>query len=89
LPLYTAERRNAVEQREYALLEQLAPTHPDLKNLWDDHILYEKQLEKLEGKTFMTPTERQEAARIKKLKLDGKTKLVALLQHYASSEDER
>ncbi|MDR2123572.1 MAG: DUF465 domain-containing protein [Desulfovibrio sp.] len=79
-----------MEKREYALLEKLAPTHPDLKSLWDDHILYEKQLEKLESKTFMTPAERQEAGRIKKLKLDGKTKLVALLQHYApAAEDGR
>jgi uncharacterized protein YdcH (DUF465 family) len=80
-------RRNAVEKREYELLERLAPSHPDLQSLWDDHILYKKQLEKLESRSFLTPAEKQEVSKIKKHKLDGKTKLVALLQHYASGED--
>ncbi|MDR3176247.1 MAG: DUF465 domain-containing protein [Desulfovibrio sp.] len=76
-----------MEAKEYALLEKLAPTHPELKSLWDDHILYEKQLEKLEGKSFLTPSEKQEVSRIKKQKLEGKTKLVALLQSYAEREE--
>jgi uncharacterized protein YdcH (DUF465 family) len=76
-----------VEAKEYALLEKLAPTHPELKSLWDDHILYEKQLEKLEGKSFLTPSEKQEVSRIKKQKLEGKTKLVDLLQSYAGREE--
>lgn len=76
-----------MEKKELELLERLAPTHPDLKSLWDDHILYEKQLEKLEGKNFLTPSEEQQVRQIKKLKLDGKTKLVALLREYAAKED--
>ena len=75
-----------MEKRELELLEKLAPTHPDLKTLWDDHILYEKQLEKLESKTFLTPAEEQQVRQTKKMKLDGKTKLVALLQEYATKE---
>lgn len=75
-----------MEKREFELLEKLAPTHPDLKALWDDHILYEKQLEKLENKSYLTPTEEQQVRQIKKQKLDGKTKLVALLREYATKE---
>lgn len=75
-----------MEKKELELLEKLAPSHPDLKSLWDDHILYEKQLEKLESKNFLTPNEEQEKRQIKKLKLDGKTKLVALLHEYATKE---
>jgi len=75
-----------VEKKELELLEKLAPTHPDLKTLWDDHILYEKQLEKLESKKFLTPTEEQQVRQIKKQKLDGKTKMVALLTEYATKE---
>ena len=75
-----------MEKRELELLEKLAPTHPDLKSLWDDHILFEKQLEKLESKKFLTPTEEQQVRQTKKQKLDGKTKLVALLQEYATKE---
>jgi len=75
-----------VEKKELELLEKLAPTHPDLKSLWDDHILYEKQLEKLESKKFLTPTEEQQVRQIKKQKLDGKTRMVALLREYATGE---
>lgn len=75
-----------MEKRELELLEKLAPVHPDLKSLWDDHILYEKQLEKLESKNFLTPSEEQQVRQIKKQKLDGKTKLVALLHQYATEE---
>ena len=72
-----------MEKRELELLEKLAPTHPDLKILWDDHILYEKQLEKLESKKFLTPVEEQQVRQIKKQKLDGKTKMVSLLKEYS------
>jgi len=75
-----------VEKKELELLEKLAPVHPDLKALWDDHILYNKQLEKLEGKKFLTPPEEQQVRQIKKLKLDGKTRLVTLLREYATEE---
>lgn len=75
-----------MEKKELELLEKLAPTHPDLKVLWDDHVLYKKQLEKLESKSYLTPSEEQQMRQIKKQKLDGKTKLVVLLQEYATKE---
>ena len=36
-----------MEQRELLLLEKYAAVNPELKELWEDHILYEKQVEKL------------------------------------------
>ncbi len=75
-----------MEQKELDLLAKLAPTHPDVKALWDDHILYEKQLEKLESKSYLTPVEEQQKRQLKKQKLDGKTKLVDLLREYAKKE---
>ena len=75
-----------MEKRELELLERLAPDHPDLKSLWDDHILFNKQLEKLENKTYLTPDEQTQVRQIKKQKLEGKTKLVALVNKYATEE---
>ena len=75
-----------MEKNEIALLEKLAPVHPDLKALWDEHILFEKRLEKLEGKGFLTPAEEQQKKELKKQKLDGKTKLVKLIHQYAKEE---
>ena len=45
-----------MEQRELLLLEKYAAVNPELKELWEDHILYEKQVEKLEAKAYRTPT---------------------------------
>ncbi len=68
-----------MDQHELELLNKHAATDPELKSLWEDHVLYEKQVEKLEGKAFRTPTEEQTLKQLKKQKLEGKTQLMAIL----------
>ena len=68
-----------MDQHEIELIEQLLPTDPELKSLWEDHVIYSKQVEKLEAKSFRTPTEEQT---LKKQKLEGKTKLMELLDSH-------
>lgn len=76
-----------MDQHELDLLEKYAPQDPELKSLWDDHLLYEKQLEKLENKNFLTPSEQQMLKQLKKQKLDGKTKLMHILDTLKSKEN--
>ncbi len=73
-----------MDQRELDLIVKLADAHPDVKSLWDEHLLFEKQLEKLESKPYRSPGEEQELRLLKKQKLEGKTKLVELLHRYGS-----
>ncbi len=68
-----------MEQHDRELIEKLAESNPEIKELWDDHLLYSKQVTKLESKPFRTPTEEQTLKQLKKQKLEGKTNLVALL----------
>lgn len=68
-----------MDQHEIDLLEKYAPQDPELKALWDDHLIYEKQVEKLESKRMLTPTEQQTLKQLKKQKLEGKTKLMHIL----------
>ncbi|MBD5557933.1 MAG: DUF465 domain-containing protein [Desulfovibrio sp.] len=68
-----------MDQHELDLLEKYATKDPELKSLWDDHVLYEKQVEKLEGKSFRTPTEEQTLKQLKKQKLENKTQLMDML----------
>ena len=68
-----------MDQHELDLLEKYAAKDPELKSLWDDHVLYEKQVEKLEGKNFRTPTEEQTLKQLKKQKLENKTQLMDML----------
>ena len=71
-----------MEAHEVELLEKYAKNDPELKALWDDHLLYEKQIEKLESKPYRTPTEAQTLKHLKKQKLDGKTRFMDMLDKY-------
>lgn len=75
-----------MEQRDIDLIEKYAATDPDLKSLWEDHIIYEKQVEKLASRPYRTPMEEQTLKQLKKQKLDGKTRLEALLTKYRAME---
>lgn len=68
-----------MDQQEKELLEKYAAADPELKSLWDDHLLYEKQIEKLESRSFRTPAEEQTLKQLKKQKLDGKTRMMNIL----------
>ncbi|MDL2307456.1 DUF465 domain-containing protein [Desulfovibrio sp. OttesenSCG-928-C06] len=74
-----------MDQNELQLIEKFAPQDEELKRLWEDHQLFEKQLEKLEKKNYLTPAEEQQVRELKKQKLEGKTKLVAKLDKYRAA----
>lgn len=76
-----------MDQHELDLLEKHLPTDPELKSLWEDHLLYEKQLEKLESKNYLTPSEQQTLKQLKKQKLEGKTKLMHILDNLKQQEN--
>lgn len=71
-----------MDAHELKLLEKHAPQNPELRTLWEEHKLYEKQLEKLESKLSRTPAEDQQIKILKKQKLDGKTRMVLMLEQY-------
>lgn len=68
-----------MDQNEKQLLEKHAATDPELKSLWDDHLLFEKQIEKLESRRSLTPAEQQTLKQLKKQKLEGKTRMMHIL----------
>jgi uncharacterized protein YdcH (DUF465 family) len=75
-----------MDQHEIDLLERHISTDTELKSLWEDHILYGKQVDKLENKIFRTPTEEQTLKQLKKQKLEGKTKLMSILDRLKEHE---
>lgn len=76
-----------MEARDLELLEKYLPQDVELKTLWDEHIIYKKQMEKLESKIVRTPSEDMTLKEIKKQKLEGKTKLQIILDRYRTVED--
>ena len=67
-------------------VEQYSSQDPELKVLWDEHVLFKKQINKLESKPYRTPGEEQELRVLKKQKLEGKTRLYDKLDRLVKSE---
>jgi len=76
-----------MEQNDLKIIEQFGSDDPQLKALWDQHIIYEKMLNKLESKSYLSPTETQEIKELKKKKLAGKTQMQTILDKYREKEE--
>ncbi len=75
-----------MEQYELELIAKYGEKDEELKKLWEQHLEYERQVEKLENKPYLTPQDDLELKRIKKLKLAGKTKIQRILEKYRKLE---
>ena len=64
-----------MDQQDRDFIQENAEKDPELKSLWEDHVLLSKQVEKLESKPFRSPAEEQSLKQLKKQKLDAKTRL--------------
>ena len=75
-----------MEAKDLELIEKYGAEDTQIKALWDQHINYEKMIDKLESKSYLSPTETQEVKELKKKKLAGKTTLLSLLDKYRELE---
>ncbi|MBU1001498.1 MAG: DUF465 domain-containing protein [Proteobacteria bacterium] len=71
-----------MEKQDLELIAELSDKSPEVKILWEEHLLYEKQLDKLEKKSHFTPEEDRVVREVKKKKLAGKTKLLNILARH-------
>ena len=71
-----------MEKQDLELIAELSDKNPEVKILWEEHLLYEKQLDKLEKKAHLSPDEDRVVREVKKKKLAGKTKLLNILERY-------
>lgn len=76
-----------MEQRDLDLIAKYGEADPELKSLFEEHVAFEKILEKMEGKSFRSPSEETELREIKKKKLAGKTRIETLLMKYRKAEE--
>ncbi|MCM0755860.1 DUF465 domain-containing protein [Desulfovibrio aminophilus] len=75
-----------MENNDLAIIEKYGSQDSELRDLYEQHQEYEKLLDKLESKPYLSPTQMQEIKAIKKKKLAGKTKLQFLLDKYRQAE---
>ena len=75
-----------MEQQDLDLIAANLGHDEELKSLWEEHVGFEKILERYSGKTVLSPAEELEVKEYKKKKLAGKTRIQALLQKYKHQE---
>lgn len=73
-----------MEPQDIAIIEKHCVEDVELKALWDLHLDYERRLDKLSKKPYLTPSEEVDIRELKKKKLAGKTKLQVLIEKYKS-----
>lgn len=71
-----------MEQQDLELVSAHLAHDEELKALWEEHVGYEKILERYAGKAALSPAEELEVKEYKKKKLAGKTKIQSLLEKY-------
>jgi uncharacterized protein YdcH (DUF465 family) len=70
-----------MENEERARIESLLPNHEELRQLWEEHLELERQLEEFNSQAYLSPSEQVERKTIKKRKLAGKDQIAEILAH--------
>jgi uncharacterized protein len=71
-----------MDAKDTALILEHIEENNELKGLWDEHLSFERQLEKIDRKPYLSPEEKVERKRLQLAKLAGKTRIDAILTDY-------
>ena len=71
-----------MEQRDKLLIEKHSKHDDELKKFVEEHVLFEKQLDELNEKVYLTPDEEMKQKELKKLKLAGRDRIEEILKKY-------
>lgn len=68
-----------MENEERARIEALLPQSEELRQLWEEHVDLERQLDELNAQMHLSPSEQIEQNTLKKRKLAGKDRIARIL----------
>ncbi|OPX20219.1 MAG: DUF465 domain-containing protein [Desulfobacca sp. 4484_104] len=77
-----------MEKRDEQLIAQWIDHDDELKKLMIEHLEFERQLEDLNRRLYLTPEETVNRKKIQKLKLAGRDRIEQLLAKYRAKESE-
>jgi len=69
-------------ETDMALVEKLCDENPRFRKLFEEHTIFERQLDDLEQRPFLTPEQEVERKKVQKLKLAGKDEMESILRSY-------
>ncbi len=71
-----------MQQNDQALIQKLCEEHPRFRLLYEEHLLFEKQLRALDERVYLSPEEEMDRRRMQKLKLAGKDEMEMILRDH-------
>jgi len=71
-----------MEHKDLELIKKFSTTDQVLAELFQQHQKFERELEDLDNKSYLTVTEQMKRAEIKKKKLAGKDRIEMILKKY-------
>lgn len=77
-----------MEKRDLDLIQKYIPTDAELKRRMEEHEQFERRLEELNRRLYLTPEEELERKKVQKLKLAGRDRIEAILSRYRSQDME-
>jgi uncharacterized protein YdcH (DUF465 family) len=69
-----------MEDYDQSLVERLFDGNPRFRMLYEEHLLLEKELQKLSQKPYLSSDEEVEKKKVQKLKLAGKDEMDRILR---------
>lgn len=75
-----------MEKHDIKLIEKYSATDNLLSNLYKEHLDFEKELEVLENKSYLTSDEEFRLRDLKKKKLMGRDQMESILRKYRAAE---
>lgn len=75
-----------MEERDLALIHRYMEQDPELKQLYEEHLEFERRLEEFNRRPYLTAEETLERKRLQKLKLAGRDRMEQILAQYRAKE---
>jgi uncharacterized protein len=69
-----------MEQKDQTLIQKLCDENPRFRLLYEEHLIFEKQLRALDDRVYLTAEEEMDRRRMQKLKLAGKDEMEMILR---------
>ncbi len=71
-----------MEHEDIELIRSLMPQNEELKQLMTEHDEFEKQIEDLNSRAYLSPEDAIERKRLQKLKLSGRDRIEQIIAEY-------
>ena len=69
-----------MDENNQELIKKLIEENPRYRKLYEEHLFFEKELERFNQKRFLIPEEEVERKKLQKLKLAGKDEMEQILR---------